>query len=218
MTDAPDHRLAIERYREHAPRYDASAARTMPLRRRTIERLGLRRGDAVLDVGCGTGLSFALLASAVGADGRVVGVELSPAMAGLARERVAEAGWTNVRVVEAAVEDAALPGPFDAVLFNFTHDVLQSPVALARIFATVRPGARVAVSGSRLLPRWLEPVNALVRRMNAPYMTTFAGLRRPWRHLAEYIPDLRVRSALWGAAYVACGRYRPGLTHETAAV
>jgi SAM-dependent methyltransferase len=145
MTGGPDHRLAIERYRKHAPRYDASAARTMPLRRQPIERLGLRQGDAVLDVGCGTGLSFSLLASGVGAAGRVVGVELSPAMARLAREQVAAASWTNVRLVEAAVEDAALPRPFDAVLFNFTHDVLQSPVALARIFAAgcARGGIRL---------------------------------------------------------------------------
>jgi len=212
MPAGPDPRLAIERYREHAPRYDASAARTMPLRRKTIELLGLRRGDAVLDVACGTGLSFPGLPSAVGDSGRIVGVELSPAMAHLARARVAAAGWQNVSVIESPVEEADLPGPFDAVLFNFTHDVLQSPGALARIFAATRPGARVAASGSKLLSRWLEPANIFVRRINAPYMTTFAGLRHPWRLLAAYVPDLDVRPALWGAAYVACGRYRPSTT------
>ena len=75
--------------------------------------------------------------------------------------------------------------------------------------ATCAPGARVAASGSKLLPRWLAPANVLVRRMNGPYLTTFTGLRRPWRHLAEYVPDLAVRTALWGAGYVAYGRYRP---------
>ena len=207
MDAGPDPRLAIERYREHAPGYDASAARTMRLRRRTIELLALRAGEAVLDVACGTGLSFPLLAAAVGGSGRVVGVEISPAMASRARERVAAAGWRNVSVIEAPAEEAHLPGPFDAVLFNFTHDVLQSPAAIARIFASMRPGARVAASGSKLLPRWLEPANAFVRRINAPYMTTFAELRHPWRPLAAYVPNLEVRSALWGAGYVAHGRY-----------
>jgi len=38
-------------------------------------------------------------------------------------------------------------------------------------------------------------------------MTTFEGLRRPWRHLARYVPDLVVQSALWGN--LACGLYCP---------
>jgi arsenite methyltransferase len=205
----PDARRAIERYRAHAEGYDASAGRTMRLRRRTIEALKLRRGDAVLDVACGTGLSFPLLVAAVGGEGRVTGVELSPDMARRARERTARAGWANVTLIEAAAADAALVGPFDALLFNFTHDVLQSPAALAHLFAVAAPGARVAAAGSKLLPRWLEPANALVRRINAPYLTTFAGLRRPWRYLAEYVPDLDVCAALWGAGYIAHGHYMP---------
>src|SRR5213075_1870729 len=127
--DQPDRLRAIENYQAHARRYDASAARTMGLRRRTIAALALKRGDAVLDVGCGTGLSFASLATAVGPDGRITGIELSPDMSRLARERIAVAGWSNVTVIEAAAEDAPLAGPFGALLFNFTHDVLQSPAA-----------------------------------------------------------------------------------------
>jgi demethylmenaquinone methyltransferase/2-methoxy-6-polyprenyl-1,4-benzoquinol methylase len=205
----PDPQRAIERYRVHAEGYDASAARTMGLRRRTIGALELSPGEAVLDVACGTGLSFALLVAAVGREGRVIGVELSPDMARLARDRIAGAGWVNVTLIEAAAEDAAFGGPFDAVLFNFTHDVLQSPRALARIFAATKPDARVAVSGSKFLPWWLAPVNAVMRRMNEPYVTTLAGMSTPWRYLIEYVPDLRVRFALWGAAYSASGRYRP---------
>jgi demethylmenaquinone methyltransferase/2-methoxy-6-polyprenyl-1,4-benzoquinol methylase len=207
--DAPDRLRAVERYRAHARSYDASASRTMGLRRRTIAALGLGRGDAVLDVACGTGLSFEILVAAVGAEGRVTGIELSPDMARLARERIASAGWRHVSVIEAAAEDASLADRFDALLFNFTHDVLQSPPALAKLFAAAAPGARVSASGSKLLPRWLEPANALVRRINAPYLTTFAGMRRPWRYLAEYVPDLQVRVALWGAGYRAYGHYTP---------
>jgi len=208
MSSEPDRARAIERYRVHADSYDASAARTMRLRRRTVAALELAPGEAVLDVACGTGLSFVLLVAAVGREGRVTGVELSPEVAHLARDRIAHAGWA-VTLIEAAAEDAALGGPFDAVLFNFTHDVLQSPAALSRIFAATKSGGRVAVSGSKLLPWWLAPVNAVVRRMNAPYVTTFGGMRQPWRYLVEYVPDLRIRSALWGAAYIASGRYAP---------
>jgi len=162
----------------------------------------------VLDVACGTGLSFELLAAAVGPLGRVTGIELSDAMARLARERIAQAGWSNVALLESSAEAARPDAMFDAVLFNFAHDVLQSPAALARIFAAAKPGARVAAAGSKFLPWWLAPANVIVRRMNAPYVTTFAGMRCPWRYLIEYVPDLRIRPALWGAGYVAHGRTR----------
>jgi ubiquinone/menaquinone biosynthesis C-methylase UbiE len=150
-----------------------------------------------------------LLVAAVGGAGRVTGVELSPDMAQLARERIAQAGWANVTLIESAVEEAPLPDAFDAVLFNFTHDVLQSTAALSRVFAAAKPGARVAASGSKLLPWWLAPLNPVVRGINAPYVTTFAGMDRPWRYLIEYVPDLRVRAALWGAGYLAYGRSTP---------
>lgn len=174
---APDRQLALERYREHAQGYDASARRSLPQRRRTIARLALAPGETVLDAACGTGLSLPLLAAAVGPRGRVIGVELSPEMSALA----------NVTLVQAPMEDAELDCPLDAVLFHYTHDVLRSPAALARIFAATRPGAHVAVAGMKLPPCWLAPLRPLVRARARPYMTTFEGLARPWNCLEPYL-------------------------------
>ena len=206
---APDRELAIERYRHRARGYDASARRTMRLRERTIAKLALRPGDSVLDVAAGTGLSFPAIERAIGEHGRIVAVELSPDMAALARERVAREGWRNVDVVVGAAEEIPLARIFDAILFNFTHDVLQSPRALDNVFASAKDGARVAIAGSKLYPRWLAPLNAFVRWNNAPYLTTFDGLDEPWRLVRRFVPALARESALWGAAYVGWGTYRP---------
>ena len=62
----PDLALAVAKYRTHAAGYDATAQRTMAMRRRVVGMLGLRPGDTVLDVACGTGLSLPLLRQAVG--------------------------------------------------------------------------------------------------------------------------------------------------------
>ena len=206
MMREPDPGRAINQYRHRAADYDASARRTMGLRCRVVAMLGLTAGETVLDVACGTGLSIPLLADAVGPAGRVIGVEVSPDMIEHARARAARSGLANVALIEAAMEDAAIDGPVDAILFNYTHDVLQSPRALRNIFSAARPGARVALAGIKHPPAWLFPLR-LYRLIKArPYVTTFRGLDEPWRMLREYVPDLAVRPVMLGTNYFACGR------------
>jgi SAM-dependent methyltransferase len=142
----------------------------------------------------------------VGPGGRIIGIDLSPEMIAQARERVAEAGWENVTLIEAAVEDGGIDTTADAALFSFTHDILQSPAAVGRVASSLRPGARVASVGAKLAGRWNFIVNAGVRMSARPYMTTFAGLDRPWRELERYTGEMEYRSLALGGAYVAWGR------------
>src|SRR5262249_61600820 len=81
----PDHDAALEQYRDRAPLYDFELMPVQPVRRRAIGLLGLERGETVIDVGCGTGLSLAQLRERVGAEGVVIGIEQSPAMIEQAR-------------------------------------------------------------------------------------------------------------------------------------
>ena len=204
----PDPQRALEKYRRHAPGYDATAARTMALRRRTVALLALRPGDVVLDVACGTGLSFALLLERVGPTGTVVGVELSPEMLAQARARVQSNGWRNVVLIESSMEAARIDLPLDAILFNYTHDVLRSRAALERAFGHARPGARVAVAGVKHPPWWFFPVRLWRFAHARPYLTTFEGLARPWSLLERYVTELEVTPVLFGTNYMAAGRAR----------
>jgi demethylmenaquinone methyltransferase/2-methoxy-6-polyprenyl-1,4-benzoquinol methylase len=207
-TDAPNAEKAVARYRRHARGYDASAQRTMWIRTGTIEKLDLRSGDRVLDVACGTGLSLRALRDAVGPEGEVVGIELSPEMISIARQRVAGAGWENVSLLESPIETAHMAGPIDAVLFHFTHDVMRSPPALERIFAAVRPGARIAFAGMKYAPWWMAPVNLIVRAKARPYMTTFDGLAAPWDLALPYLEEFEWYPVLFGTGYIGWGRAR----------
>lgn len=207
MSD-PDPFRAVQKYRRHAGSYDASARRTMDLRRRAVAWLELAPGERVLDVACGTGLSFSLLAAGVGAAGAVVGVELSPEMLRQARARIAQTPWPQVMLLQASMEQAALQGLFDAVLFNYTHDVLQSPRALANIFAHVRPGARVVAAGVKHPSAWLYPLRLLRLWKARPYLTTFRGLDRPWAPLEPYLQGMEVQPVMFGTNYLARGRAR----------
>ncbi len=203
-----DNRLAQRRYRRLATHYDYATQRIEPVRRLAVDKLGLEPGQRVLDVACGTGKSFRLLHEAVGPDGVVVGVEQSPEMLRQARQRVREAGWDNVQLVESSIETADLGGPFDAVLFVYTQDVLQSDAALARIFAATRPGARVVSTGLKLFPWYLGPANAWLLAISYPYFTTFKGIHKPWALLARHLDLHDVRATFCGSGYIAQGTRR----------
>src|ERR1700727_1949556 len=88
-------------YREEAAAYDRRTGAFQAYRQAIVEALPVRPGEVVLDVGCGTGLCCGMLAEKVGSQGGVVGIEESPEMAAIARERVAHEGWRNVPIVTA---------------------------------------------------------------------------------------------------------------------
>lgn len=179
------------------------------MRQIAIERLHLRRGDTVIDVGCGTGLSFERLRAGVGAQGRIIGIEQSPDMLALARDRVRRNHWRNVTLVGAPVEDAALNGRADAALFHFTHDILRKPAAVANVVDHLKPGAHVVACGLQWTRRWLLPVNVAVWTAALHSVTTLEGLDRPWSHLSARTGRLRVEPMMMGGVYVASGAYRP---------
>jgi SAM-dependent methyltransferase len=211
----PDRAAAVEQYRHAAPEYDTHMKRFARWQRLAVERLELQIGDTVLDIGCGTGLAFPLLEERIGEEGRIVGIELSREMLEQARSRVAEEGWQNVMLVEAAAEGAEFATAADAALFSFTHDVLQSPLAVANVIAHTKAGARVACVGAKLAKRG-PIVNYFVRRSARPYMTTFSGLDRPWWVLERYTTEVKVRSLALGGAYVYAARVREGAPEEAA--
>jgi SAM-dependent methyltransferase len=200
--NAPDSNEARRKYRGLAAAYDRRIRLVAPIRRRVIHRLRLQPGDRVLDMGCGTGASFAVLREAVGPAGRVTGVELSEEMAGIARRRIADHGWDNVEVVVGDAAVAPLPTDVDGVL----HDLTRLPTVVERAVGAGRVGARVVAFGPvRAAGRLAFPVNAIVRAIARNYVTTFEGFDAPWSHLAAAVPDLRVRRALGGGVYIATG-------------
>jgi demethylmenaquinone methyltransferase/2-methoxy-6-polyprenyl-1,4-benzoquinol methylase len=203
MATTHHNRVSIEKYRDKAAGYDASAEFTMPLRRRTIALLQLRQGQTVLDVGAGTGLSYGLLREGVGPQGRVLAFEQSPEMFALARQRVQREGWQNVWHANEPAETVALPAMADAVLFNYTHDICRTPQAVDKLMRQVRPGARIAMAGIKFFPWWTGPLNLLAWMKNRPYNARAAELWQPWSLVAAYCDDFHWTATQWGMGYIA---------------
>jgi SAM-dependent methyltransferase len=208
-TPAPPHAGEAERqpaYYEHARSYNRDTGLFQPYRRAVVEALALKRGQVVLDVGCGTGLCCGLLRDKVGPGGTVIGIEESPEMAAVARESIAREGWRNVTVVQSPAEDARLEATADAALFCAVHDILQSPGALRNVMASLGPGAWVAAGGGKWAAPVMVAVNSMVRMVHAPYVRSFSGFDRPWRYLEHLVEDVQVQEMAFGGGYVMTGR------------
>jgi demethylmenaquinone methyltransferase/2-methoxy-6-polyprenyl-1,4-benzoquinol methylase len=201
-------REAVRRYHSHAPLYDAATLAAEGVRDMAIRRLRPRPGEVIIDAGCGTGLNFSRIEHGIGPSGRLIGVELSPAMLARAQERVRANGWNNVELVNAPVEHAPIPASADAALFCLTHDIVRSGAALEHVLAAVRPGGRVVVAGAKWAHWWALPVNVATWMWNRSYVTTFEGFDRPWTRLADLVPELQVEplASYADGAYVAWGR------------
>ena len=162
----------------------------------------------MLDVGCGTGLSFELLHDRIGKAGRIVGVEQCPEMMAKARERVEHSHWRNVELVCAPATAAKFDARADAALFHFTHDILREDAAIANILKHLKAGARVVASGLQWAPPWAWPTNGFVLLAAMRSVTSFEGLSKPWSKLGKHLANVEVQTALMGGIYVASGVYQ----------
>ena len=197
---------SIAKYRRRAFAYDASCGPTWPARERAVAALGLREGQRVLDVGCGTGLSLELLRGGVGASGVVHGFDQSPDMLERARARVSAAGWTNVHLHQICAQQLRIEEPVDALLFHYTHDILRSGAALERLLGLARPGAAVAIAGIKYFGGWLRVLNGWVYLKNAGYNGAPGELSTPWDRIAPRLEDWRFGETQFGMGYLASGR------------
>ncbi len=159
--------------------YEALSSRLFgPMTRKFIRFSGVQTGQRVLDVACGPGTASLPAARAVGPKGRVLGVDLSPAMTRLAAARSRRAGLGRARFKVMDAQELPLPPrSFDAAICQLGLMLFARPDrALARMRRVCRPGATVTAL-----------VQGRARRM------VFTSL--PLMTVLRHAPELRVPGA-----------------------
>src|SRR5947208_12722982 len=123
----------------NASSYVRTAAPVEAFGHKLLDRLELRGDETVLDAGCGTGgVTEQLLARVP--DGRVIGVDGSPAMIERARERLGDRAELRLGdLLELELEE-----PVDVVFSSATfHWIADHDRLFARLFAALEPGGRL---------------------------------------------------------------------------
>ena len=153
-------------------------------RRAAVRAARLSKGGSALDVACGTGKLTAALAGAVGPEGRVVGIDLSPVMLDEARRAFGE-----VPGVEFVLGNAlALPvddGTFDAATIAFgLRNLASFEDGFRELARTVRSGGRVVcLELSVPRPRFMGRVYIGLFRVTAPLIGAIFRRRAAYAYL-----------------------------------
>jgi arsenite methyltransferase len=113
-----------------------------------VQHLRLQPGEAVLDLGSGGGIDVFLAAKAVGPTGRVIGVDMTPAMLERARRNAERGGHANVEFREGRLERLPVEdGTIDAVTSNCVINLVPDKTAVFREIARVlKAGGRMVIS------------------------------------------------------------------------
>jgi len=201
-------------YKKRAAHYDLSANlyyligfRENKYRKIAVEKLGLKRGDNVVEIGCGTGLNFRFLWDAVGEEGKITGVDFTDEMLLKAKERSQVNGWHNVELVQIDAASYAFPKKTNGVLSTFALTLVpEYREVIRRASLALNSHGKLVVADLKKpdqWPPWLVKLGVLITK---PFGVTLdLSERKPWETMGTYFSKVSLQEAYHGFAYIAVG-------------
>lgn len=176
-------------------------------RRLVIAALAPQPGDTIIEIGCGTGMNFPLLQEKIGANGRIIGVDISGAMLDQAKKRINAAGWKNVELIHSSAADYTFPDGVDGIIAVgvLTYEPDYDKV-IARGAAALAHGKRWVVFDYKMPAGWFRhfvPLFVWVFRSFGISMALFK--RTSWESIKRHLRNAKLQEFYFGLIFVASG-------------
>ena len=212
-------------YTDEAPRYDRGietmrrlfGSRYLEHLDRAVDAAGIEPGDTVVDLACGTGLTFQRILDRAGAHGRLIGVDLTAAMLERAAERVARHGWNNVELVQSDLAEFAIPPGVQRIVSTAGLTLVpEYDRVIADAADALAPGGRLVIYDFKIPADWPEWRITIQMRIRARFgQTRDLEDRRPWESVATRFPIHSMEELYGGLAFLSVGEKPAGLpAHE----
>ena len=201
-------------YRKRSKRYDFSANayyllgfREFAYRKIGVEALNLKKGDTVIEIGCGTGLNFSLLRKKVGPNGNIIGVDLTPEMLEKADKRIRRNGWQNVTLVQSDASEYLFPEHIDGIISTFAITLIpEYDRVIQKSAAVLSPNARFVIVDFKKPDKWPMWMIKLFVILTRPFGVSLdIADRHPWESVARYMTIVEFRELYFGGLYLCVG-------------
>ncbi|OSZ81820.1 hypothetical protein CAP35_00695 [Chitinophagaceae bacterium IBVUCB1] len=128
-------------------------------RSKALRFAGLKEGDTVLDLCCGSGLSFKATQEIIGKKGKIIAVDANGYMLQLAKNRARKNGWDNISFIECPIEDLKLDIKIDFAFFAlcwYDKDLSRKWIDKVSEFMDKETG-RFCFFDYKMPDNWLRP-------------------------------------------------------------
>jgi demethylmenaquinone methyltransferase/2-methoxy-6-polyprenyl-1,4-benzoquinol methylase len=207
----------INIYRKRAKHYDFTANlyyfigfREQAYRRDAVEALNLKKGDTVVEIGCGTGLNFSLLQASIGPEGLIIGVDLTDKMLEQAHNRIENHGWKNVKLIHCDAAEYSFPEGIGGALSTFALTLVpEYEKVIANAALSLASGKRMVVLDFKRPKGWPMWAIRLGVFLTAPFAVSLKlAERHPWEAMRKHFEKVEMSELYLGAAYIAVGEVK----------
>jgi demethylmenaquinone methyltransferase/2-methoxy-6-polyprenyl-1,4-benzoquinol methylase len=175
---------------------------------KAVDALNLKKGDTVVDLCCGTGLNFPHLQNAIGAEGKIIGVDLSSDMLKVAERQVKNNGWGNVTLVNSDAAQYQFPKNINGIVTSYAITLIpEYDSIITRGSYTLSKGGRFVILDFKKPDSWPEWFSKL---MLALFIKPYGGTyelkdRHAWKSLEKHLRLIEFKEFYWGSTYIATG-------------
>jgi demethylmenaquinone methyltransferase/2-methoxy-6-polyprenyl-1,4-benzoquinol methylase len=176
-------------------------------RQLVVEALSARPGDTIVEIGCGTGMNFALLEEKIGAEGRIIGVDISGAMLERATKRIGSTGWKNVELIHSSAASYSFPERVDGIIATgvLTYEPDYDKV-IEKGAAALGPGKRWVVFDYKMPTGWLHRLVPVFVWIFRPFGISEALFKRtPWQSIQQHLKNTKIQEFYFGLIFIASG-------------